>query len=441
MQPIPALASTSAPSPPPAAMEEGDLFDVVLGPEGVVATRAAAEFARLPPPLPPPPLPIAGNAGDGVETGRMPPWPAAPGSPAPEDGAGAGAAGPAMPARPSVVAGPRPPVATPAVHQGTVSAAAMTETPQAPVAQSARQAEGKVEVAPPPGGPAAGVAHPIPPPVSLPQRPVSAQAAPARAIPAATDAPPPAGAEGAADEPGLLRPLAGSDAPDVTGSMRDKGLPSPDARPDDPGESRRSAPRLPDMAASTLPAPSLPSAPPATVHPPGPTTGTHFAVPLSQLPAAVISALNSGAGIAIDLAPADLGRMRIELPAAPGAVVVRLVVEQPDTLPLVRMAAATLVEDLRQAGIMAQSVTVELLAVERIDPLRAEVPRAEPGGATAPAGPAASGSGERGGAASHDGGAGSWRGSGDDAGRHGGPPVATGDPPPVAMAERLDLRL
>jgi hypothetical protein len=162
-------------------------------------------------------------------------------------------------------------------------------------------------------------------------------------------------------------------------------------------------------------------------------------VPLSQLPAAVVSAMTGGEGIVIDLSPADLGRLRIELPATAGAVEVRLVVEQPDTLMLVRTAAETLAEDLRQAGIMAQTVTVELLAAERGDPARVDVPRPEPGGGVQNGMAAASGQ-DRPGSASPDSGAGFQRGPGGGPGRDGGPSEAAESRPPV-IAERLDLRL
>jgi hypothetical protein len=164
-------------------------------------------------------------------------------------------------------------------------------------------------------------------------------------------------------------------------------------------------------------------------------------VPLSQIPAAVVSALDGGAGIVIDLSPAELGRMRIELPDTSGSVSVRLVVEKAATVPLVQEAVETLAQELRQAGIMAQSVTVELLVPDRGDPWRAEVQRAEPGSAQGSAGAGASMTEGRTGTAWADGGAGSSGRSREETGRDGAGSVDLREAPLAAVTERLDLRL
>lgn len=202
-----------------------------------------------------------------------------------------------------------------------------------------------------------------------------------------------------------------------------------------------SAPRTPDLPAQlpyVLPTTSTPW--PVTVSQ-GPTPApVSAAVPLAQLHTAVVSAMTGGEGLTIDLSPADLGRMRIEVPSSAGAVEVRLIVERADTLPLVQRAAESLADDLRQAGIMAQSVTVELLAPDRSDPVRADLPRAEPGGQPTPSGGSGTGPQDRPGAAGSDSGAGSYRGSGTGQGRDSAVSVSA-DQQQATAAERLDLRL
>jgi hypothetical protein len=457
MQPILALAAAPPARPPEPVEEGGEAFDLVLGPEGAPTGRLAGDAAPALPVdagLPAVPTVPAGPAaaatflilptGERAEAqaatgdrGASQPRPSAdaPGLPNAETPAAVGRSDPQRPSRP-VVADARLPVAS--VAAGPVSSSPIDMPEPGPAARpTLMPSQPAASPATPAIAPAARAVDPSRPSARLP----SGRTGDAPAGPMA------AGPDANGTEPAISLSATVRGLPAVAEGARDRQAGTLADRATSPlDRSAAAAPRLPDPAPPQLlsltaaPVPAASAAAASVVAPaPMPPAG----VPLSHLPAAVVSALAGGEGIVIDLSPADLGRMRIELPAAPGGVEVRLVVEQADTLPLVMKAAETLAEDLRQAGILAQSVTVELLAVDRADPARAEAPRADPGSASSGSGAAGAGgpgAQDRPGGASADAGSGAYRGAGrglpdDDAA------LAAADRPPATLPERLDLRL
>jgi hypothetical protein len=442
MQPILAFAPSPPPQPPDQVAETDDSFGNVLELAVAEAARPAAETSLLPAlgAQAPVILPVLGTVAFDLADQAMPSLVKPAGDAGPEAIIPATPdvgmaiprqadaretvrlAGPTVPLTPGLLVAP--PAATTPSAMGSTLPKGGTADPALPteaVAQPAlRDPVPAGFVAPRQTEPARGPA----------QKPVSRMES-ARA-PAS---------DRVGDSPVIPEPSAGrSDAP-LAEATPGGSSGNAAARPEGKAPA---APRGNELVASFPAAQPLPvTTPPSFPAPTGAAAApAPMVVPLSHLPAAVVSALAGGEGIVIDLSPADLGRMRIELPATAGAVEVRLVVEQPDTLPLVRQAAETLADDLRQAGIMAQSVTVELLSSGGSDALRADMPRAEPTAttATASAGGGAGSPQERTGLASSDGGAGSYRGSGGGAGRDGGP-AAPNDPVQAAAVDRLDLRL
>ncbi len=416
MIPILAVSPMSA-SPPPQAEVEGEVFDPLLG-EAALLPVVAAPAA---PPLPPAPPQRYGEPAD-----RR--W-----LPVPVDGVLDAAQGPPPPAPAAVPEAARLPTPAGRVEAGHAPQGVLPASfAVPPPPRSARSAEDAF----PPGTPV----------IFLPDEasgsgktgsgktgsgetgsgetgPAPVRGGPAGGVPVAGLSPPPPGD----DPPDPVAPAI----PPVSGGRGVAALPEPPAI--------AARPRAPDPAAAALPFPGAPV--PSGIAPPVAATAVPtvaaplplHAVPLSQLPEAIVSALASGQGLAIDLVPGDLGRVRIELPSTTGPVDVRLVVERADTIPLVQSAVEALTDDLRQAGIQAQTITVELAAPDLAEPPRPEMPRPDPSQLPAGGGPQDRGTGGQG-----------FGHSGREGGARGQPadrpaPMQAQDLP--APTERLDLRL
>lgn len=132
--------------------------------------------------------------------------------------------------------------------------------------------------------------------------------------------------------------------------------PDPAARPETPAPNQPPDPA--DMPFSGIEGPALPlPRHPAFPAPPAPGLATLHPVP-AQASTAILHSVKSGeTATELTLSPEDLGKIRFEIISNDDKLTVRMFVERPDTLDLVRRQGDQLLAELRHAGFTQTSLS------------------------------------------------------------------------------------